>query len=600
MANNKIDILLGVDDKATAKLNKFTGGMKKNWLAIAGSIALVTIAVKRLTEGVVKASKEVVRVNARFETWGVTMLTFTKNTAEAKKKLKELIDFSVRTPFTPGEVIEAGLMLKPLEELGFELNDLVLAAGNLKEAFNFRSLVEAADNLSRGLSAGVASAEQFRNKGVRMFLEVQEGVDIANLSLEKQREILMDTFTTGKIGGAIERASKTFEGLWSTLEGEFLLFKQAVGEDIFEDMKISLETVLGLIKESKEAGGEYEETVKKISDGFSSLLDTSFDAFRGIVWGIAQAADGWNEFEVAMKQIELNLKEFEKSAREVFIKIKTEIKNISGDMPDDPLLRLTIMMPDLQVLQEVNDEIAALQEELGAALADANIDHSNKINEMFDTFTSALEEKKEAIKAAEEAITDVVEKEGEVRNAIRKKEVDYFAGSIKRGEALAKKSAENTLGTMASVLKDAAEMNAAFGRAYQVVAISEAIISTHAGVARAFKDYAFPASAIVAGIVAAAGAVEIAGIASQKFEAGTDNVPSIGGITHPGEIVVPKTFSEAIRRGDLTLGGEGGGGGDTNIYITIDGMNSDGGSMENVAETLGFEVERAVRTARGI
>jgi hypothetical protein len=96
--------------------------------------------------------------------------------------------------------------------------------------------------------------------------------------------------------------------------------------------------------------------------------------------------------------------------------------------------------------------------------------------------------------------------------------------------------------------------------------------------------------------IAAAGAAQIATITSTGFNKGTDSVPSM---LTPGEMVVPRDFASAIRSGALTLSGPGGGSfGDINIFIQ-GGIRSDGRSVSDMAETLGFEFARQVRVARG-
>lgn len=125
----------------------------------------------------------------------------------------------------------------------------------------------------------------------------------------------------------------------------------------------------------------------------------------------------------------------------------------------------------------------------------------------------------------------------------------------------------NTLGSMANSLQKfyaaAGSKNTALFRAYQAIAISEAIVSTYTGAARALKEWPWPYSVVVAGIVTAAGMASVATIASQK--------PA--GAAHGGLGYVPSEQTYILDRGervlsprqneDLTdfLGGEGGGGG---------------------------------------
>jgi hypothetical protein len=61
------------------------------------------------------------------------------------------------------------------------------------------------------------------------------------------------------------------------------------------------------------------------------------------------------------------------------------------------------------------------------------------------------------------------------------------------------------------------EAQRAGAKASKAVALMEAIVNTAAGVARAFKDYMFPFSTIVASIVGVLGAVQVAAIAAQPI-----------------------------------------------------------------------------------
>jgi hypothetical protein len=71
---------------------------------------------------------------------------------------------------------------------------------------------------------------------------------------------------------------------------------------------------------------------------------------------------------------------------------------------------------------------------------------------------------------------------------------------------------------------------------------------------------------IVGAIVAAAGAIQIATISSAKLAGGTDSVPAM---LTPGEMVLPRSMSDAIRSGAISVSGPGGGGGQTiNINIS--------------------------------
>jgi len=85
-----------------------------------------------------------------------------------------------------------------------------------------------------------------------------------------------------------------------------------------------------------------------------------------------------------------------------------------------------------------------------------------------------------------------------------------------------------------------------------------------------------------------------------SFAVGSPNIPNdMLAQVHKGETIIPATFAESIRRGDLSLSGGGGGSfGDVNIFIQ-GGINPGGASVEEMAEQLGFAFERETRMARG-
>lgn len=88
-----------------------------------------------------------------------------------------------------------------------------------------------------------------------------------------------------------------------------------------------------------------------------------------------------------------------------------------------------------------------------------------------------------------------------------------------------------------------------------------------------------------------------------SFAEGVASVPNdmVANI-HKGETIIPANFAESIRRGDISLsGGDRGGSDGTNFYIEINNpIMRDRDSISEMAEMLGFEIERKRRSARSI
>jgi len=151
------------------------------------------------------------------------------------------------------------------------------------------------------------------------------------------------------------------------------------------------------------------------------------------------------------------------------------------------------------------------------------------------------------------------------------------------------------LGALSGALTVAASENKKFAVAAQIAALGMAIVNTALGITNALATPPPWLGLAMAAIIGAAGAIQIATIASQGFAQGTDTVPSM---LSPGEMVIPRTFASAIRSGELSLAGKGGGAGNVfNISVNNPTISSRD-SISDLAEMLGFEIERKLRGAR--
>lgn len=108
----------------------------------------------------------------------------------------------------------------------------------------------------------------------------------------------------------------------------------------------------------------------------------------------------------------------------------------------------------------------------------------------------------------------------------------------------------------------------------QALRYGEAIMSTASGIARAYADYAWPYSMIVAAIVGAAGAAQIGAIASAKgpqAHGGVESVPQDQTVLlQQGERVIKRDQNKRLME---IIDGEGGGGGAMiNLTVLLDSL----------------------------
>ena len=160
---------------------------------------------------------------------------------------------------------------------------------------------------------------------------------------------------------------------------------------------------------------------------------------------------------------------------------------------------------------------------------------------------------------------------------------------------------KNVTSQMGSALNQMATENKKFAVAAKAVSIGIALMNAAESITNIWAKWgAYPPVAIaLSAVSAAATGLQIAAISAQQFAVGTPNVPAdMMAQVHKGETIIPATFADSIRRGDLSLSGAGGGGGgdiQINLYgITINSKEN----IKELAEELGFEVDRKFRNAR--
>jgi hypothetical protein len=116
--------------------------------------------------------------------------------------------------------------------------------------------------------------------------------------------------------------------------------------------------------------------------------------------------------------------------------------------------------------------------------------------------------------------------------------------------------------------------------------VAQAVMTTAAGVARAFADHAFPLSAVVAGLVGAAGAVQVGTIQSQKAASGFE-----GTISQPTTFTVGEEGPEKVSiepRAKMSAGSDKGSG----MTVIIQGdINGEEQFIERI-RTANEEIDR--------
>jgi len=113
----------------------------------------------------------------------------------------------------------------------------------------------------------------------------------------------------------------------------------------------------------------------------------------------------------------------------------------------------------------------------------------------------------------------------------------------------------------------------------KILSLGRAIINTALGVTEALA--LGPIGIPIARAIGILGAIEVATIAATPLQVGSSNIPrDMPANIHRGEMVIPQTFSEAIRGGSLSLSGPGG--------VASGGINIDlsGSTINGITDEL--------------
>jgi len=248
------------------------------------------VAMKAATLATAAAS---VTAAAKYESFGQQLFTITKAKKAADEAFAESIEFSVRTPFTPEEIVATRVAL---ESVG------------VKGAAAVKSVAEGAAAMRRNI-LDVATAvksmevEPIRNLGIMMDEIYRRGAirgvtdDFRNSTktFREAQKILLEIFEE-RFGGGIERMSRTFFGLTSTLRGAVTDLRATFGAGFLAPVKLGIQDMIDMIAGLKpaaaEAGVAFGKEVLKARNNMMAAFDVAMGLARQIKKATAQGGLG--------------------------------------------------------------------------------------------------------------------------------------------------------------------------------------------------------------------------------------------------------------------------------------------------------------------
>ena len=304
MAQNLVLNILA-KDKTKQAFNGIRAGLGN----LKGAIFSVQSALIGLGAGVVV--RQFIRVGAEVENLGIRFAFLLGNVKEGTKAFDNLVGFAAKVPFSLEEIAGASGNLAVVAKDADDLTRILKITGNVAAVtgLDFR---QTAEQIQRSFAGGIASADIFRERGVRALLGFKAG---ATVSVEETIEAFEKAFgENGRFSKATEVLATTFTGTLSMLGDKLFKFRRDTNEaGFFDFIKQALVDVNKLIESNevvlknlaKSTSDFMINVTKNVLIGGAVLMDTLRPVFRmigtavgGIIESVKALPSGIREFGI--------------------------------------------------------------------------------------------------------------------------------------------------------------------------------------------------------------------------------------------------------------------------------------------------------------
>jgi len=255
--------------RAITGIGNSARGVKNRIMSMQG--ALLGLGAGALVKSIITTASEV-------ESLQVRLKFLTGSAEDSAKAFETMTKFASQVPFSLQDIERASPLLLTVADDVDQLNELLSITGDIA-AVSGLSFEATAGQLQRALSGGIASADLFRERGVKAFLDFEEGVQYSAEETSKHIfKLFRDGTTTAK--GATEELKDTYQGQVSMMSDAFRELKLVIADagvfeltaeavkkltSIFKDPETmkTMETFgQGIVNVGKALGGIIENTLK--------------------------------------------------------------------------------------------------------------------------------------------------------------------------------------------------------------------------------------------------------------------------------------------------------------------------------------------------
>ena len=275
MAQNlKINIL--ANDKTKEAFNGIRGRLDK----LKSAVFSVKGALVGIGAGVV--IKQFVNTGRSIEDLQVRLKQLFGSTQEGARAFDVMAKFASKVPFSLEQIQQASGNLAVVAGDADRLSKILEITGNVASVTGL-DFATTAEQIQRSFSAGIASADIFRERGVRDMLGFSAG---ATVSAEDTIKAFEKVFGSGgRFGKATDELANTFTGTLSMLGDSFFNFKKNVADaEFFNTLKKEFSDLDKFIKDN-------QATFDDIADAIGFTLAGAVKLLSGSIKLIATSVD---------------------------------------------------------------------------------------------------------------------------------------------------------------------------------------------------------------------------------------------------------------------------------------------------------------------
>ena len=295
MANQRLLIDIIANDKTKKALTGLQAGLSR----VRQSVFNLRNAFIGLGAGVV--IKGFVDAGIQIEALEVQLKALFGSAKEGQKALESVTKFAATTPFELQNIQQGITALatvrKQAEESGVSFEELLKITGNtatlLGNDFALASL-----QVQRSFSAGISSAELFRERGIKAMAGFKEGVSIN--TKESIKGLAQAFGTGGEFGNLMDELALTLFGTISNLKDAFFIFQVEVSKGFFKALKDNLGDLKKTVEENRQ---EIADFGRMIGSGLSSIIQGTASTLKFLKDNIVLITEAFRLF-IALKVIQ--------------------------------------------------------------------------------------------------------------------------------------------------------------------------------------------------------------------------------------------------------------------------------------------------------